>query len=329
MFRKYSIVCILIFVLGNIANSGQEPNVPDAEVLLRQRLNELERLLKKYWSSLGKVRQVAEKAMTLTTNGTVSFHVYNGDKREIHQAGGVFTQVVHATNKNPHVFLSKKMLLKYRKHPSIVYSVLMYLMHNIHDYAKNKEHFLVVSDKPEHFEHFFYQLDAYTTEAIFINKVLIPEKMKLTKFERLLGGAFKHEHYNTFTTFVMHADHRVMFSLYGIYHNQDTLKKSLESMTKIGEECLKQFKTMKKKKDIKPYEKYYAHTMLHTFLKFGISFYVETIKKKTTYTGPPKPFGLDYHPPFAAVFKQIHKTYEQYSNWNKYGPIFYKQIAFM
>ncbi|MCK4907227.1 MAG: hypothetical protein KAS64_06740 [Spirochaetes bacterium] len=318
----YPLFFLSISLTGFIYGAEQQQS---AQKMLDSRVKELHKLMVRYKKQLGKVASFYFKVIKYAENGRLQFIAKDFSVKKEFDSEAYFSSNIKDKTRTV-ILVKKRLLTQFKTQPSIVYSILIHELHHAYDYYKQRKHFIGAAKKI-HFEKVLYEFDACISEAIFIAKVLIPEKYKLTKFETFLYKSHKAGHIFVFAAYILGVDIQVIFNIYNEYMSASSLKKTFNKFIFTGKRLLGMYKKAKKSKN--KTQKYYTIIALKTYIKYTPSLFVETIRKKSGYAGPPKRIYMNYHPPFEKLYYKIEGLLLKNKDWIKYGDKFRKIVQIL
>lgn len=222
--RKIIIILLVLMVAG-CATTGQEKKT-DADLAPKARKLEyiIQELITLTKNSPDKfiritindtIARIKNKELTIVINPTFSNDILQGAAFAFRDQG-----------KDPIIEVSPDLVDSYDKNPSLVYSILMHEFTHAVSFFGNKERYIYVKDNP--LEKYFYELDAYHIEALFINiYILSNPAFKPTKFELFLAASLSKDNLKIFSNYFLGLDMSLAFYLNGIPGMKNNEKEKL------------------------------------------------------------------------------------------------------
>jgi hypothetical protein len=164
-------------------------------------------------------------------------------------------------NKKVNISLGPYFLDKYKNYPTLSYAILINAFQLGYDYYNNQELFLISLDN--HIERLYFEMDAITLEALFLN-TYFKDKNSFGYLEKYLSADLLND-MNSSSTLFYKTDLTLLHKLDNLKSKDDGSKKLLKEFEKIGNELLKNTSF----KDKSDWDKYCLLVSLRTYVFYS------------------------------------------------------------
>jgi len=138
-------------------------------------------------------------------------------------------------NKKISISLGPYFLDKYKNYPILIYAILINAFQLGYDYYNNQELFLISLDN--HIERLYFEIDAITLEALFLN-TYFKDKNSLGYLEKYLIADLQND-MNSSATLFYKTDLTLLHKLDNLKSKDEGSKKILKEFENIGNDLLK------------------------------------------------------------------------------------------
>lgn len=194
-------------------------------------------------------------------------------------------------------------------------SAFIHEMQHVYDYYYNRDLFMVSYDNV--LEKYFFEMDAYHIEGLFINEVLKKEKISLSKFETLLSDSLKENNLDYFSIVFKGINMRQIYSYSG-FVNKNNLKKTIKLYINDGKKIIENYK-IEEKDDA--WIKYQKIVPVFTYFYFIPQLTYDVVINKTDKKIKPTNFNLKkQYPELNEIWEKMRDIYnEEQDFFNNFG----------
>ncbi|WP_244935835.1 hypothetical protein, partial [Leptospira bouyouniensis] len=208
----------------------------DYEPILRNAVTQFETVFKASPKKHDLVEQKINFMMSQAIKGEVVFLIDVNANQDISAMGFVD---FYNENKKPAIVIGTYFLDQFEKNPSIFYSALVHEFTHAYDFFNSQRYFLYY--KNNRIVKALFEADAYAIESLFIQNYLIPQKIKLTKFELFLIDDFEKSSLSKIILINQIASLPMLHTFLEIRDSKDKIETKVTSLTNIGENLVAKF----------------------------------------------------------------------------------------
>ncbi len=225
----------------------------------------------------------------------------------------------------PTVAVSPEFVDSFEKNPSLVFSILMHEFTHAYSFFNDRSGYVHVRNNP--LEHYFYELDSYHLEALFIRTHILTEKrFTPSKFETFLSSSFSGNNLAEFSYFMLAYDMRLAFHLNRIARSN---RSETEKLAMI-DDVIRKIESVDLDSLSDSRERFVAIVPLRTLLKFlpqtihDIHYFAQNPEERGDASG----FVLSYsYPAYHAKLLALNKLHADHSRYYAYHKKFVRSFG--
>lgn len=237
---------LFMFFIPNLVygERTKTKTLSDYEPILRNAVTQFETVFKSSPKKHDLVEQKINFMMNQAIKGEVVFLIDVNANQDISAMGFVD---FYNENRKPAIVIGTYFLDQFEKNPSIFYSALVHEFTHAYDFFNSQRYFLYY--KNNRIVKALFEADAYAIESLFIQNYLIPQKIKLTKFELFLIDDFEKTSLSKIILINQIASLPMLHTFLEIRDSKDKIETKVTSLTNIGENLIAKFDSIQALKD--------------------------------------------------------------------------------
>ncbi|TGL24435.1 hypothetical protein EHQ46_04790 [Leptospira yanagawae] len=295
---------LLFFILPSTVFATPK-TLNDYEPILRNALTQFEKVFKSSPKKHELVEQKVVFMMNQALKGEVTFLIDLNANQDLSAMGFVD---FYNENKKPAIVIGTYFLDQFEKNPTIFFSALVHEFTHAYDFFNSQSYFLYY--KNNRIVKALFEADAYAVESLFIQNYLVPQNIKLTKFEVFLLDDLEKSSLSKIILINQTVSLPLLHTFLEIRDSKETIEAKVGSLNVIGENLLSKFETIQTLKD--PENKmeiisiYFTYSILLDQLVYDIE------QKEKEETIDPETFSLSKYSVLYQTQKQISEKIKRY-----------------
>ncbi|MBN1798882.1 MAG: hypothetical protein JW822_09910 [Spirochaetales bacterium] len=204
--------------------------------------------------------------------------------------GAQFNYSPDNPEQKPIIIVEKNLLALYPRQKSLVFSLLIHEMQHAYNYFIDYKAF--TSTYNNLLENYLYEMDAYHVEALLIRDVLIPHKLPLTDFGKLLVSSFKNDNLDYFSYVFKNLDMSLVYYLCDVTLDKQSAEKNIREFIRVGNQLIDSFEFPEQDNE---WNRFITLIPMHTYCRFIQQYVYNVLVKKAWLVMAPEDFFLPEH----------------------------------